>query len=183
MVMVKPIERRGFYRVNEIAWSKQGQRDSLEQKGARVASAPQGGQGLVGEKGWCAGIFEKSRKLCSRTAEVQSRQRRLQRGPGSHLPVSSKERGHRDQLIFVFCPQNAPKLHNFQPAELLIRVSDEIGCEELQLALSSTKGAIKPCKLSTHKERESELAGTGFGDVDRELCATPPEAACTQAAA
>ena len=57
-IRVKPIESRGSYRVNEIAWSE---------KVYRVVSAESGemGRGLAwrgGRKRWCTGIFEKSPK-------------------------------------------------------------------------------------------------------------------------
>ena len=74
-IRVKPIESRGSYRVNEIAWSE---------KVYRVVSAKSGrwGRGLAwrgGWKRWCTGISEKSHE--PNGLEAQSRQRRLQRGP------------------------------------------------------------------------------------------------------
>ena len=53
-IRVKPIESRGSYRVNEIAWSE-------------IVSAKSGemGRGLAwrgGRKRWCTGISEKSPK-------------------------------------------------------------------------------------------------------------------------
>ena len=71
-IRVKPIESRGSYRVNEIAWSE---------KVYRVVSAESGEMG-AGRKRWCTGISEKSPKTqLPNRGEVQSRQRRLQRGP------------------------------------------------------------------------------------------------------
>ena len=56
-IRVKPIESRGSYRVNEIAWSE---------KVHRVVSAKSGEMGarfgLEGWPRWCAGISEKSPK-------------------------------------------------------------------------------------------------------------------------
>ena len=72
-IRVKPIESRGSYRVNEIAWSE---------KVYRVVSRGLAWRG--GRKRWRAGISEKSPKNSApepRGLEVQSRQQRLQRGP------------------------------------------------------------------------------------------------------
>ena len=73
-IRVKPIESRGSYRVNEIAWSE---------KVYRVVSAESGEMGArFGLEGWrCTGISEKSPKTLLPNRGVQSRQRRLQRGP------------------------------------------------------------------------------------------------------
>ena len=56
-IRVKPIESRGSYRVNEIAWSEKVYRV--------VSGAGRWGRGLAwrgGRKRWCTGIFEKSPK-------------------------------------------------------------------------------------------------------------------------
>ena len=75
-IRVKPIESRGSYRVNEIAWSE---------KVYRVVSAESGEMGL---EGWPEKVVHRDlRKVPENSApeprglEVQSRQRRLQRGP------------------------------------------------------------------------------------------------------
>ena len=80
MVRVKPIESRGSYRVNKIAWSE---------KVYRVASAESGEMGARFDlEGWPEKVVHRDlRKVPENSApeprglEVQSRQRRLQRGP------------------------------------------------------------------------------------------------------
>ena len=78
-IRVKPIESRGSYRVNEIAWSE---------KVYRVVSAESGEMGArFGLEGWPEKVRRDLRKVPENSApeprglEVQSRQRRLQRGP------------------------------------------------------------------------------------------------------
>ena len=79
-IRVKPIESRGSYRVNEIAWSE---------KVYRVVSAESGEMGArFGLEGWPEKVVHRGlRKVPKNSApeprglEVQSRQRRLQRGP------------------------------------------------------------------------------------------------------
>ena len=79
-IRVKPIESRGSYRVNEIAWSE---------KVYRVVSAESGEMGArFGLEGWPEKVVHRDlRKVPENSApeprglEVQSRQRRLQRGP------------------------------------------------------------------------------------------------------
>ena len=83
-IRVKPIESRGSYRVNEIAWSE---------KVCRVVSAESGEMGArFGLEGWPEKVVRRDlRKVPENSApeprglEVQSRQRRLQEAPGSHL--------------------------------------------------------------------------------------------------
>ena len=75
-IRVKPIESRGSYRVNEIAWSE---------KVYRVVSAERWGRGLAWRPEKV--VHRDLRKVPENSApeprglEVQSRQRRLQRGP------------------------------------------------------------------------------------------------------
>ena len=59
------------------------QRRRIEILDARAALLPDGGEvwRRGGRKRWCTGIFEKSPKTQLPNREVQSRQRRLQRGP------------------------------------------------------------------------------------------------------
>ena len=78
-IRVKPIESRGSYRVNEIAWSE---------KVYRVVSAESGEmEARFGLEGWPEMVHRDLRKVPENSApeprglEVQSRQRRLQRGP------------------------------------------------------------------------------------------------------
>ena len=79
-IRVKPIESRGSYRVNKIAWSE---------KVYRVVSAKSGEMGArFGLEGWPEKVVHRDlRKVLENSApeprglEVQSRQRRLQRGP------------------------------------------------------------------------------------------------------
>ena len=81
-IRVKPIESRGSYRVNKIAWSE---------KVYRVVSAKSGEMGRGGRKA----VHRDLRKVPKnsvpepRGLEVQSRQRRLQRGPRFHHPFDA----------------------------------------------------------------------------------------------
>ena len=85
-IRVKPIESRGSYRVNEIAWSK---------KVYRVVSAESGEMGArFGLEGWPEKVVHRDLpKTQLPRLEAQSRQRRLQRGP--RLPPPFLTATHR----------------------------------------------------------------------------------------
>ena len=79
-IRVEPIESRGSYRVNKIAWSE---------KVHRVVSAKSG------EKRWCTGISEKSPKTQlpePRGLEVQSRQEAAERHSSARHSLTSSSR-------------------------------------------------------------------------------------------